>query len=346
VKRFAVVVALLAAVPAAGAQARDRCARPGSKTLAADATTRAYSLRGALYGCERRTGRARVLADRPERDADHVERWRRPVRVKGRFVAWLTRIDYVCKTGSGCPPDDPGFSTSIDIADVRTGSRSGAGYTGTLGRVLVGETGSLVYVMTRAAAPELWVTDGGGTRQLDGGDVRGLQLRGTTLTWANTGQRRAAYVAGGTTCEPHVGHVRAWNEIARVYDRGAPSAVLYGCLWRRSRPIRLTAAPHANVEVAGRFAAWSEPGSVVVRDLIGGRELRPPAGAAVQDVAVGGDGVVAWLEEDGRLLATRGTVPVELARGEIEPGSLAVRGGLVHWRQDGAARSAPAPPDD
>ena len=127
---------LLAALPAAGAQARDRCARAGSKTVAADATTRAYSYRRALYGCERSTGRHRLLAATHDENDDYVETWRRPVRVNGRFVAWVARAEYVCKSGSGCPPDDDGVSTSIDIADVRTGSRSGAGYEGRLGRVI------------------------------------------------------------------------------------------------------------------------------------------------------------------------------------------------------------------
>ena len=309
------LVALLPAVPAA--EARDRCARPGSKTLAADATTRAYSYRSALYGCERNRGRHRRLA--------HTSGWRAPVRVNGRFVAWLAHTT---------------FSTSIAIADVRTRSSREVGYDGGV-RFLVGPTGSLVYVMTRAAAPELWASDGGGTRKLDEGDVRDIALRGTSLTWTNAGQRRTAYVAGGTTCEPRAGTTLAFNEVVRVYARGTP-AVLDGCLWRRSRRIELTSAPHANVEAAGRFVAWSEPDAVVLRDLIRGREVRPPA-SGVTDVAVGGVGVVAWLEDGGRLLATRGTIPVELARGAIESGSLAVRGGTVVWRQDGAERSAPAP---
>jgi hypothetical protein len=83
-----------------------------------------------------------------------------------------------------------------------------------------------------------------------------------------------------------------------------------------------------------------------VHDLLSGRTVRPAAAGFVDEVAVGGDGAVAWVEsragEAGRrLLATRGATPVELAAGEIEPGSLAVRGGVVSWRQDGAARSAP-----
>ncbi|HEV2814570.1 MAG TPA: hypothetical protein VGW10_15050 [Solirubrobacteraceae bacterium] len=294
---------------------------------------RVYAKDGVLWGCLRRSGRRRVL-ERPYDDGSVRGTWRR-VRLRGRFVAWSTRLVDRCRTP--CSPEYDRVTTWIESTDLQSGSRRQQVHDGSLASFEISRTGGIAYLLDTR---ELFVIDGGLHRVLDTDVVPGsVALRGSTLTWSSRGAQRTALVLGGTTCSPWGRVTRAWTEVVRAYER---RGTLFGCAWLRAREVTLSSSAYANVEAAGRFVAWSEPGTVVVRDILGGREVRPAAGT-VLDVALGGDGAVVWLEDGGRLLATRGTVPVEIASGAIEPGSLAVRRGVASWRQDGSERSAPVP---
>ena len=328
---------LLGFAPGAALAARDRCAQRGSETIASNDVARVFERRGFVFACLRATGRRRALAGPYDDDTVTSEEWSDLV-LNDSFVSWQrTHTDVSCK--AACPPDYDATSEWIEAMDLRTGSRRQVFYGGTLSAHAVSRTGGLAFLVDRRV---LWVADGGGKRVVDTTDIppASLQMEGSTLTWRTAaGETRSRTVDGGTTCQPRVGGTRAWDDVGRAYDR---DGVLYACRWLRNRPRRLTGAPHDHVEMAGRFVAWSEPGTVVVRDLITGREVRPPAGA-VLDVALGGDGSVGWLESDGRLFATRGTVAHEVASGNVEPGSLRVQRGVLLWRQDGAERSATVP---
>jgi hypothetical protein len=326
--------ALVAGVfPPATSAARDRCALPGSKTLLDNGRARVYERSDVLYGCDRLTGRHRRLARQYLDDIFLLESWVDPL-LNERFVAWRDRrIDASCK--AECPPDYDAETTSIVAVDLRTGSRRAVPYEGTVVAHAVSRTGGLAFLIDRR---ELWVADGGGRRVVELAEIEpaSLRMRRSTLTWESGGERRSRPVDGGTTCRPRLGGTRAWNDVGRVYQRGD---VLVGCTWFRSRSARLTSAPAEHVAMAGRFAAWAERGAVVVHDLLYGREIRPAAGTVV-DLAIGGDGLVAWLEADGSLFAGRGLEPVLLDRGAIEPGSLLIQRGFVTWRRDGAMRGA------
>jgi hypothetical protein len=320
-------VAAMAPSPALP-ESRDRCAQKGSRTVARDDVARIYARGDFLIGCLRRSGRRTQLFRNEDDGFAHRAAWGE-VFLEGRFVAWTVTV-----------VDGSVTTRWVATRDLRT-RRSGdeVSYDGELQEVALSHTGGLAIVSGGA----LKVRDGGGARILDRGvDPSTVTVSGSTLTWSSGGQEREALLAGGITCEPHAGFTLAWDDVGRAYDRGTGRA-LVACAWRRpSRPV-LTTAPHDHVKMAGRFVAWHEAGAVGIHDILTGRDVRPAAGAVI-DLAVGGDGLVAWLEDDGRLLATRGITPREIASGSgIEPGSLRVRGGVVMWRQDGAERSAPVP---
>ena len=252
----------------------------------------------------------------------------------GGFAAFRTTyIDSSCK--ADCPPGYDPVATSIVAVDLRGGRARRIDYEGALAWLGVSDTGGVAYLFDGG---ELRIADAAGDRLLDG-EASSPAVAGSRLRWTSGGAARTTLLAGGTTCQAGVGRTRAWDDVGRAYDR---AGALYACRWLRSRARRLTRAPHDHVEMAGRFVAWSEPGTVVVRDLLQGREVRPAAGAVI-DLAVGGDGAVGWLESDGRLLATRGTSAAQLGGGNIEPGSLAIRRGVLFWRQDGAEVSVRIP---
>jgi hypothetical protein len=317
------------ALPAPPAAAAERCAKPGTRTIAEDDVARVYARRGVLYGCLRSTGRHRAVARNFRSDAVFVERWSDVV-LRGRWVAFTVRTrDTTCK--ADCPPDHEPVARVLRVTDLRTGETGYAEYDGKLEGVVLTPTGGAAYVLDGA----LWASDVRGAHELDPGPVEPESVRASSslVVWTNEGRQRAALVAGGPTCIPRMGRTRSWNDVVRVFELDGS---LYGCRWLRSRSIQLTRAEHDHVRASGRFVAWSEPGAVVVRDFLEGREVRPEAGDVVE-LALGGDGTVAWVQDDGRLLATRGTEGRELARGGIEPGSLSVRDGTVSWRQNGAA---------
>jgi hypothetical protein len=282
-----------------------------------------YERDAALVGCLRRSGGRTKLAVRvDDEDVFAYGAWGHIV-LRGAFVAYRWHFEL-----SGQVTD------SLRVVHLRSGSRRSTPYAPPLRALLLSATGGLAYLSDDG----LWAADGGGVRRLAGPDVdrSSISLSGSTLRWPGG----EALVAGGTTCEPRLAPSLAWDDVGRAYDLGpSGSRVLYACLWARSRRIRLSAAPHAQVEIAGRFVAWTEAGIVVVRDLIRGREVRPAAGT-VLELAVGGDGLVAWAQP-GRILATRGTIALEVGTGDVDPGSLVVRSGTVLWRQDGVERSAP-----
>jgi hypothetical protein len=282
---------------------------------------RVYVSEPALVGCLRSTGERTKLAVRGfDEDIFASAGWGR-VLVRRAFVAYRWRFELSGEV-----------TESVRVVDLRRGTRRSTPYAPPLRALLLSPTGAAAYL----SGDGLWAADGGGVRRLAGPEVdrSSLSLADATLRWAGG----EALVAGGVTCEPRLGVTLAWDDVGRVYDRGAERA-LFGCAWLRRSRVRLTSAPHDHVALAGRFVAWSEVGTVVVHDLLRGREVRPAAGT-VLDVAVGGDGLVAWVEP-GRVLATRGLVAREIATGDVDPGSLAVRGGTVLWRQDGVERSAP-----
>lgn len=329
-----VVSSLSAAAPAAAA--RDRCAHRGSTTLARNDFVRVYERAGFVFGCRRASGKRHALSSRYAQGELVPGPWGKVV-LNGSFVAWnVLSVDVTCR--NSCPSDYDVSREWVRTFDVRTGSWQVAVYEGDLSALAVSGTGGVAFVVDG----RLSVADGGGQRVVETADIdpRTVRIEGSALTYrTEAGETRSRAVDGGTTCRARASTTLAWNDVGRAYDR---DGVLYACRWLRNRQRRLTRAPHGHVELAGRFVAWSEPGTVVVRDLLRGREVRPSAGA-VLDVALGGDGTVAWLEDGGRLLATRGIVARELAAGAIEPGSLAVRLGTVHWRQDGEPRSARVP---
>ncbi len=336
---LAAVAGLAAPAGAAGAAAEDRCAKRASSTIESNAAVRVYEDRRWLFACLRRTGKHRFLARTYDDEYVASGGWSEVV-LSETYVAWRYRSsDVSCK--ADCPPGYDGDSEWVEAIDMRTGSRRSAFYGGSLVVLALSRTGGLAYLTD---AGVLWASDGGGDRVLatSGVDPRTVSMRGSLLGWrTEDGADGQALVEGGTTCRRRASVTRAWTDVGRVYDDG--DGVLRSCRWTRNRHRRLTRAPHGHVEMAGRFVAWAEGDAVVVHDLLRGRRIRPAAGGLVVDVALGGDGAVAWLLSAGRLLATRGTVAAEIASGAIEAGSLAIRSGTLRWRQDGEPREAPVP---
>ncbi|MDQ5807432.1 MAG: hypothetical protein M3320_02030 [Actinomycetota bacterium] len=325
-----------AAAPASHFTTHGKCAVRGSQTIERNEIARVYERRNTLFGCFRLTGAKRTLARSYDDGYVTSGGWESVV-LNETYVAWIGRhSDVSCK--ADCPPGHDGESEWIGAIDLRTRSRRSVFYGGRATALAISATGGLAYLIDDR---ELWVADGGGRRLVASGPFdQPFELVGSLLRWYPAGGRAGqAYVYGGTTCQPRAGRTVAWNDVVRAYEHDDPApGALYGCTWTRSRPVLLTTAPHAHVETAGRFVAWTEGDAVVLHDMLFGREVRPAAGGPVHEIAVGGEGVVAWLAGD-TLYGARGTVPVELARGAIEPGSLRVHATVVFWRQDGAERS-------
>ncbi len=202
---IAATIAASAWFPAA-APARPVCGPADAKTVKQEGSVRVYrSRRGNFeaFGCMRGVGRSFRLDSPGDGPEDWTMRDRGPIRIAGRFVAFVS-------DGDGSDGADDYFFTSVDRYDLRTGKHrllscidcgaddeddacdDGLRVTG----LVLRRTGGFAHIM-RLETGERRVArfDRRGYAELDlGRDVeqRSLRLEGGTLSWRRAGVTRTA----------------------------------------------------------------------------------------------------------------------------------------------------------
>ncbi len=200
---LAVVLALIAAVPASGGKRADRCAASGSKTVRETSAVRVYGRSGNLYGCLRKSGARRKLFGGQfiPNQFDDVGL----VRIAGRRVAFTHTSG--CTV---CGRDDNPYSTIHEV-ELRSGARrrlapvrerpEGMGVRidalalDHCGRVAYRAVLASTYVRVREKDPQLHLwSPGAARRELDRGtiDRRSIRLDRDAVHWTNAGESRAA----------------------------------------------------------------------------------------------------------------------------------------------------------
>jgi hypothetical protein len=211
-RRAAACVAAIAAAlgpaaqPAAAGSARPICGPASAKTVKQEGDVRVYRSRTgdfAAFGCMRGVGRSFKLDSPGDGPEDWEMRDRGPIRIAGRFVAFVS-------DGDGSDGADSYYFTSVDRVDLRTGKKrllSCIDYgeddeddaceerlrvTG----LVLRRTGGFAYLM-RLQTGERRVArwDRRGYAELDlGRDVeqRSLRLDGATLSWRRAGVTKTA----------------------------------------------------------------------------------------------------------------------------------------------------------
>jgi hypothetical protein len=174
-------------------------------------------------------------------------------------------------------------------------------------------------------------------------------------------------------CDREAGHTVKRTSQARLFERrGAESVVLYGCLRRERRRVRLArafddgyteSADYLDVRLSGTWAAWQAtttdvsckadcpPGysgvtsSVVVRGLRRGaaRRVAPGAAPIAATLLLTRGGIAAWQENGAAgitLHVLERSGPRVLDPGPVDPGSVRLDGSVLAWTVGGEGRTA------
>jgi hypothetical protein len=199
------VVTAVGAVTDAGARKRHKCPARQGHTLARTDHARVWMVgdteSGAEYfGCLRANGRVRRLSgtDGCFHTCDTVAR---PVRLKGRFVAWVHEASF--SYGGGAPSNE---SQAVEVYALKTGRQvlttqvyfaesadSGTRVTGApLAGLLLDPHGTVAF-LSGSTLRRMSIGDSGPSA-IDSGaiDPKSLRLAGELLTWTNAGQAKSA----------------------------------------------------------------------------------------------------------------------------------------------------------
>jgi hypothetical protein len=196
---FVVVTIVLAA--AAPAQARSTCNPHGSKTVAADAKVRVFTLRKSgsdttrLYACRLTSRKRYLLASAQEQGGTGTAV--SLVRVVGRFVAWDAQP---FDDSQRYNPDFQGFPSTVNELDTGSGQRTtvpattGTPAASSVTALLVTGSGSLGWIGS-AGTLEVHLYENAGDTLLDSGtdiDPTSLAAAAHQLYWMRAGLPRSA----------------------------------------------------------------------------------------------------------------------------------------------------------
>jgi hypothetical protein len=195
-------VALLAALPASGAEAATKkkpCKAKNATTVAKNRYARVFEKpgRGAdetgrLYGCVYKQNR-RFLLDVASDDGYVLSESYTAVTLNRTRVAWEHEsVDISCK--ADCPPGYDPESTDIRVVNLRTRKQKTYGGEVAGDALVVTRTGAIAWFQP-GSPTSVRAVDADGARTLYAGDdIDGgsLSLRGSTVAWMAGGERMTA----------------------------------------------------------------------------------------------------------------------------------------------------------